>query len=110
MREYYKALLHIRRHHPALRHGDYTLLSGPQDPVLAYIRHDVTSDDNVMVLVNREDKELTADLVLPDIWDGKPVADELNSKPVTITAGRIELIMAPKSVRILSAGSGKAEH
>lgn len=118
MREYYKALLHIRRHHLALSHGDYTLLSGPQDAVLAYIRHDATSDDNVMVLVNRDDKESTATFNLPDTWSGKPVADELNSKPVTIAAGRIELIMAPKSVRILSVssgmssgeGSGKAEH
>jgi glycosidase len=114
MREYYKVLLHIRRHHPALSRGDYTLLSGANDPVLAYMRHDATSDDNVMVLVNREDKELTADFILPSIWNEKPIADELNFKPVTITAGRMELIMAPKSVRILSVdsglGSGKVEH
>jgi glycosidase len=114
MREYYKALLHIRRHHPALSRGDYTLLSGPQDAVLAYIRHDAASGDNVMVLVNRDDKESAADFMLPgiwpDIWNGKPVVDELTSKPVTVAAGRIELIMAPKSVRILSLASGKAEH
>jgi len=114
MREYYKALLHIRRHHPALSRGDYTLLSGPQDAVLAYIRHDAASGDNVMVLVNRDDKESATDFMLPgiwpDIWNGKPVVDELTSKPVTVAAGRIELIMAPKSVRILSLASGKAEH
>ncbi len=110
MREYYKALLHLRRYHPALSRGDYTLLSGPQDAVLAYLRHDATSDDNVMVLVNREDKELTADFVLPGIWNERPVADELNNKPVTIAAGRIQLTMAPKSVRILTIGSGKVEH
>jgi glycosidase len=114
MREFYKMLLHIRHHHPALSRGDYTLLSGPQDPVLAYARHDMTSGDKVMVLVNREDKELTADFALPSIWTGmgdvKLVTDELNSKPVTITAGRIQLIMAPKSVRILTIGSGKVEH
>ena len=110
MREYYKALLHIRRHHPALSRGDYTLLSGPQDAVLAYIRHDATSGDHVMVLVNREDKELTADLMLPGLWPDilqeKPLVDELSSKPVTVNAGRMELQMAPRSVRILSVGSG----
>jgi alpha-amylase len=110
MREYYKALLYIRRHHPALSRGDYTLLSGPQDAVLVYIRHDAASDDNVMVLINREDKESTANFMLPGIWNEKPVSDELNGKPVTISAGHIELIMAPKSVRILSLASGKAEH
>jgi alpha-amylase len=107
MREYYKTLLHIRRHHPALSRGDYTLLSGPKDVVLAYARYDAASGDGVVVLVNREDKELTADFMLPDLWNGHPVADELNSKPVTITAGRMELTMSPRSVRILSMGLGK---
>lgn len=110
MRAYYKALLHIRRHHPALSRGDYTQLSGPRDPLLAYIRHDAASGDDVMVLVNRDDKESAASFKLPEIWSEQPVADELTGKPVTIAGGRIELVMAPKSVRILSLASGKAEH
>jgi len=110
MREYYKMLIHIRREHPALSRGDYTLLSGPKDAVLAYIRHDAPSGDNVMVLVNRDDKESTASFKLPDIWSEQPVADELKGKPVTIAGGHIELVMAPKSVRILSLASGKVEH
>jgi hypothetical protein len=63
-----------------------------------------------MVLVNREDKELTADFLLPDAWSGKPVTDELGKTAVATAAGRIALSMAPKSVRILSVSSGKAEH
>lgn len=114
MREYYKSLLIIRRHHPALSHGDFTLLSGPQDAVLAYIRHDAESDDRVIVLANREDKELSAHFMLPGIWDGKQLVDELGSMRVTISAARMELVMAPKSVRILSVDSsvdsGKVEH
>ena len=112
MREYYKKLLHIRRHHPALSRGDYTLLTRPKDAVLGYIRHDAASGDAVMVLVNRDDKESTADFVLPGawpgIWDGKPVSNELNGKPVTIAEGHITLNMAPKSVQILTLDSGKA--
>lgn len=112
MREYYRALLHIRRQHPSLRRGDYTLRSGPQDPVLAYLRHDASSGDQVLVVVNREDRELTAAFMLPDLWNGKPVADELTGQPVSVAAGRMELTMAPRSVRILSVdlgvNSGKA--
>lgn len=112
MREYYRVLLHIRRQHPSLRRGDYTLLSGPQDSVLAYVRHDTESSDSVIVLVNRDDKELTAAFMLPDSWNGEPVADQLTSKAVTVTRGRMELTMAPQSVRILSVdlgvNSGKA--
>ena len=118
MREYYKALLHIRRDHPALSRGDYTLLSGPTDALLAYIRNDATSGDAVLVLVNREDKELTADFALPGSWNGRTVLDELRSKAINMTAGRLDLTMAPESVRILStnlnedsgADSGKAGH
>lgn len=110
MRAYYKQLLHIRRTHPALTHGDYSLLTGPQDIVLAYVRHDAVSGDNVMVLVNREDKEVAADFMLPAIWNGKPVVDELTDKLQAVTEGRITLKMAPKSVRILSTESGKVEH
>lgn len=103
MREYYRKLLHIRRTHPALSRGDYTLLSGPKDAVLAYLRHETASRDSVIVLVNREGAELGVDYVLPEDWQGKPVADELSRKSVTIAGGRLQLIMAPKSVRILSA-------
>jgi alpha-amylase len=110
MRDYYKALLQIRRAHPALRRGDYTLLSGPQEPLLAYVRHDAGSGDSVLVLVNREDRELAADFLLPEAWSARPVTDELSSTAVATAAGRIVLSMAPKSVRILSVTSGKAEH
>jgi glycosidase len=110
MREYYKTLLRIRHQHPALSRGDYTLLSGPQDAVLAYIRSDATSGDNVMVLVNREEKELTADFMLPNTWNDKKVSDELHNKPLTISAGRIKIAMAPKSVLLLSMDSGKVKH
>ncbi|MBI5007096.1 MAG: DUF3459 domain-containing protein [Nitrosomonadales bacterium] len=110
MRDYYKQLLHIRHDHPALRRGDYALLSGPQEPLLAFVRHDAASGDSVLVLVNREDKELTADFALPETWNGKALTDELNDKQQAIPAGRITLPMAPRSVRILSVVSGKAEH
>lgn len=110
MREFYKKLLQIRRHHPALSRGDYTLLSGPQDTVLAYLRHDAASDDSVLVLVNRDTMKSKADFMLPAAWGEQPVADELSGKPVAIPAGHIELTMASESVRILSLNSGKAGH
>jgi len=107
MREYYKTLLQIRRDHPALSRGDYTMISGPKDAILAYIRHDKARGDAVAILVNREDNGMTADFTLPESWKGKPVVDELNGKEVTIAAGRLELAMAPKSVRILSVDLGR---
>ena len=107
MHAYYKSLLHIRRHHPALSRGDYTQLSGPKDPLLAYIRHDESSGDAVTVLVNRDDKVATADYALPDYWNGKPVKDELNDKAVILKDGHLVIDLPPESEGIYSMESGK---
>jgi glycosidase len=110
MRAYYKTLLHIRHRHRALSRGDYTLLTGPQDAVLAYVRHDEKTGDQVLVLANREDKAATADFMLPATWHEKTLADELNGDTVPLAAGHLQVTLAPKSVRILSAGSGRVEN
>lgn len=110
MRAFYKSLLQIRKLHPALRHGEYTMLSAPQDKVLSYIREDVASNDKVLVLVNRETQEITANVKLPDTWGEKFARDEMSRAEMLIAAGRVELVIAPKSVRILSIGSGKVTH
>jgi alpha-amylase len=114
MRAFYKALLHIRRHHPALTRGDYTLMSGPKDPLLAYVRHDVSSGDSVLIIANREDRAITANFNLPNEWIGKTISDELGSASIKFSMGQIESNMAPKSVQIISMGQeleiGKVEH
>jgi alpha-amylase len=110
MREYYKTLIKIRRHHSAMSHGDYKLLSGAQDALLAYARQDTASGDKVVVLVNRDSKDLLADIALPPDWAEKSLLDELNGQALTITDGRIKTNMAPKSVRILGVSTKKGEH
>lgn len=110
MRDFYKSLLQIRKLHPALRRGGYTLLSSPQDKVLSYSRDDAASNDKVLVLVNREAQEVVANIKLPDAWGEKYATDEMSGEKITTTAGRIELVMAPKSVRIVSVGTGKVAH
>lgn len=105
MRAYYKSLLHIRRDHLALTRGDYTQLSGVQDPLLAYIRHDTATGDSVAVLVNRDDKPAKADYALPDYWKGKPVKDELNNRMATITDGHLSVDLPPESAGIFSLGT-----
>lgn len=110
MRDFYKSLLHIRHDHPALRRGDYTLLSGSKDTLLAYKRHDEASNDSVIVLINREDNELAVDLALPGMAGVNQLRDELNGDPVAVNQDRIVLTMVPKSVRVLSVDKGKVEH
>jgi glycosidase len=108
LRSFYKTLLKTRQDHPALRRGDYTLVSAPQDMVLAFARRDAASGDQVLVLANREDRALPLDVALPEGWGGAVLTDALTGQAATPADGRLKLEMAPKSVRILALNSAKA--
>ena len=105
LRDFYKKLIQIRKQHPALTRGDYTLLTGRDDPALAYGRRDVASGDQVLVLVNRDDKPAAVDIALPTGWSTAPLTDRLQGGDVAPVDGRVRLQLEPKSVRILAAKS-----
>ncbi len=110
LRGFYKSLIQIRKHHSALRQGGYTLLSTPQDKILAYTREDISSNDKLLILVNRENQEMPTKIKLPDTWGESFATDEMSGDTVQTSAGYLEWVMAPKSVRILSFGTGKVAH
>ncbi len=110
LRGFYKELIRVRLAHPALRHGDYTLLTQTADSALAFARRVEARDgrpaDTVIVLANREDKAVSADLALPAAWDLRAVRDRLTAPgvpaaPASVADGRLKVELAPKSVRIL---------
>lgn len=100
LRDYYKQLIRLRKAHPALTRGEYLSLTGPQDPWLAYVRHDTASKDSVLVVANREDQPLPVSLVLPAAWPGGRVTNALGEEVLVPEAGKLQLTMPPKSVRI----------
>ena len=109
LRDFYKQLIRIRKQHPALTRGDYAMLTGRDDPALVYGRRDASSGDQVLVLVNRDEKPATVDVALPASWTPGALSERLQSGSVTPVDGRIRLELAPKSVRILAAAeAGKA--
>ncbi|MFO1221116.1 MAG: alpha-amylase family glycosyl hydrolase [Burkholderiaceae bacterium] len=101
MREFYKALIRIRKERAALRRGDYTMLTQPPDATLAFARRDATSGDQVVVLANRDDKPASADVAVPSGWTAAGARDALSGERVSTAGGRIKAEMAPTSVRIL---------
>jgi alpha-amylase len=104
LRAYYQALIRIRREHPALTRGDFTLLSGPQDPLLAFARADAASGDRVVVLVNRDDQGAQADYPLPPGWPaGAAARDALTGDAATLAEGRLRIALRPKSARVIVA-------
>jgi glycosidase len=100
MREFYKSLIRVRRDHPALTRGAYTLLTGPQDPVLAFLRRDAASNDQVLVLANREDRAVDVDVPAGDAWSAAGARDRLGGQTVALADGRLRVSVAPKSVRL----------
>jgi alpha-amylase len=107
LRDFYKTLLRVRKEHPALTRGTYTLLSTPQEKLVTYLRSDLDSGDQVLVIVNRDPETVQADYAVPVAWIGLPLIDALNGSPIEIKNGRLELPLAPVSVRILTTTKRK---
>jgi alpha-amylase len=101
MRAFYQQLIRIRLAHPALRRGDYTLLTQPADSALAFARRDAASGDAVIVIANREDKSLAADIAVPAAFNARAVCDRLSGATAAVTEGRLRLEVPAKTVRIL---------
>jgi alpha-amylase len=101
MRAFYKQLIQIRKERPALRRGDYQLLMQPQDAALAFARRDAGSGDVVVVLANRDDQPVAADIAAPAGWPAS-TRDLLGGETVATSEGRIKVLLAPRSVRILA--------
>jgi alpha-amylase len=101
LRDYYKALIRLRKSHPALTRGNYVALTGPQDPWLAYLRTDPTGKDKVLVVINRGDKPLPVSLLIPDAMRIDTMVDALGDEVIAARGGRLELVMPPRSARVL---------
>lgn len=84
LREYYQALIMLRRQHPAMYAGTYTLLLAQGDQMV-FMRDHEEKDDHVIVVVNRSDKDAVLSLDLPDSVKNKSWLkfnlDTLNADP-----------------------------
>ena len=108
MRDFYQRLIRIRAEHPALRRGDYTLLTQPQDATLAFARHDAASGDRVLVLANRDERAASVDLALPEGWPNGALTDRLGGAAIEVVQGRIQARIGAKSALVLAATPPKA--
>ncbi len=108
LRAYYKRLIQLRKTHPALTRGGFQLLTGAQDPTLAYVRYDPESRDSVLLIANRGDQTETVSYVLPATWAGDAIADAESGATLPLADNRFEVVVAPKSVRIFLPRTRKA--
>jgi alpha-amylase len=100
LRADYKRLIAIRRAHPALYRGVHEKLMAEGD-LLVFLQKDPSSDDAVIVALNRGDKPLTVQFPAPEGWGSGPVRDEWNGVAVPLTGGNVETTLEGKTGQIL---------
>lgn len=85
MREFYRTLIHLRRDHPALWRGSHRGLVTEADQ-LVYLRHDETSQDAIIVALNRAQEAAEVRFPVPAAWteDGVEVREVLTGEVVTL--------------------------
>jgi glycosidase len=101
LRADYTRLIAIRRAHPALFRGVHEKLVAEGD-LLVFFQKDSSSDDAVVVAVNRGDTSIVARFPVPEAWGSGPVRDEWNGVAVPLTSGTVETSLEGKAARILA--------
>jgi cyclomaltodextrinase len=75
-------IIHIRKDHSALRHGDFLTLKADKN-IYAYIRSDM--NERILVILNKSEKEQMLNLSLPMIYNLRTATDLITGENVRIT-------------------------
>jgi glycosidase len=100
LRADYTRLIAIRRAHPSLFRGVHEKLVAEGD-LLVFLQKDPSSDDDVVVAVNRGDNPVVARFPAPESWRSSQVRDEWNGAVLPLTGGAVETTLEGKTARIL---------
>ena len=83
-------IIHIRKDHPALRHGDFLTLRADKN-IYAYIRSDM--NERILVVLNKSMKEQTVALGLPVIYTIRKSTDLISGKTLQVDNNTATLIV-----------------
>ena len=70
-----RKIINVRKHHSALRYGDFLTLLADKD-VYAFIRSDM--NERILVILNKSDNDKTIELKIPEIYNIKSANDLLS--------------------------------
>jgi alpha-amylase len=100
LRESYRRLIQIRRHHPALWRGGHSGLVFDQH-LLVFARQDSETEDAVVVAINRGEEPATARFPAPASWSGGAVLDLWRGNPVSVSNDTVGVAVAARQAMIL---------
>ena len=99
LRRFYQRAIAVRRSLPALSRGDFTILSGRQDPLLVFARS--YEGNTAIVAANRTDEVLEASYTVPSTVSSGALYERLtDAGSVPISDGTFKIQLAPRSVHI----------
>ncbi len=93
-------LVHIRRQHSALRHGDFHILHAEKH-TLAYIRSDVY--ERIIVVLNKSKQQQDVAFSLPEFYGVQQAENLLDGERYALADNNLRLTVAPESGIILRA-------
>ena len=101
LRALYAKLIALRRSHPALTRGAHQGLSTEGDSYV-FARREPSSDDAVVVALNRGDAPAALRFPPPPEWRGAAPVDELGGKRLRVEGGEIVLELGPREAALLA--------
>lgn len=107
---FFKKLVHIRKHHRALRIGDWTRLSTQR--LFAFQRHTDRWNDTVIVLANAEALPIKEVLPARDwrLMNFAPMRDLLSGTEVKVRTGLLEVEVPARTAMVLVPTDSAGEH
>ena len=91
-------LIHIRKNHSALRYGDFLTLQADEN-IYAYIRSDM--NERVLVILNKNEKEQTFSIKIPEIYGAKKLVNLFNNQELELKNNLLETKVKGTSFLIL---------
>jgi len=104
MREWYQALIELRRAHPALSRGNYTALHTDGD-LLVFRKDDPEGDDAAIVAINRGTTPAELQVPAPAQWGA--AIDGISQAPAVLVDGRLGVSIPALGARVYVAGDGQ---
>ena len=91
-------IIHIRKDHPALRHGDFLTLQADKN-IYAYVRSDM--NERILVVLNKSMKEQTVSLDFPVIYTLRKATDIISGKVLQVDKNTATFIVKGNGYLIL---------
>jgi cyclomaltodextrinase / maltogenic alpha-amylase / neopullulanase len=91
-------IIHIRKDHPALRHGDFLTLQADKN-IYAYVRSDM--NERILVVLNKSEKEQLVNLTLPSIYKLKSATDIISGEKFPVNENLLSLNIKGIGYRIM---------